>query len=385
MEEKAEIFRWRFVTLISLGLIAALVVLWSRYDCCKLGDEVAPVNSFADVVEVLGEAESDGLFRLTTGIFVQSLDFQSASDVQVTGRIWQRTPPGRSVPESSSLGVLFPDAITQHDSNLDHIYQDFELNDGSILNVWNFQVVLRQYFDYNHYPLDGKLVWIRFWTQDVENQIQLVPDLGAYANTSPGSSTGISKSLVTGEWSVVESFFGYKRLSYGTDFGRNTGGAGVGSKIRPELRFYVMLQRNSTDAFLVNLVPLLVTFGLMFGLMMSVTRNQDQADRLGFNTLAVFGSCAGLFFIVLVGHIQLRQEFAGSQIVYIEYFYIISYVALLIVSIFSFTITSGVNARKSWFLRDDGINMKLAFWPVLLFIILALSYVLLFRDATNFG
>ena len=43
-------------------------------------------------------------------------------------------------------------------------------------------------------------------------------------------------------------------------------------------------------------------------------------------------------------------------------------------SVFSFSVTTGENARHSWFLRDDGINMKLAFWPVLLSVILGLSY-----------
>ncbi|KMW56748.1 Methyl-accepting chemotaxis protein [Candidatus Rhodobacter oscarellae] len=179
---------------------------------------------------------------------------------------------------------------------------------------------------------------------------------------------------MAGEWSVVDSFFGYKQMHYGTDFGRNTGGAVMGQSTRPELRFHVLLRRNFTDAFLVNLVPLLVTYGLLFGLMMSVTRSPQRAGRLGFTTLAVFGACSGLFFISLVGHIQLRQEFAGSQIVYIEYFYIVSYVALLVVSIFSFSVTSGEEAADNWFMRDDGINMKLGFWPVLLTVLLAISY-----------
>ncbi|KMW56750.1 Methyl-accepting chemotaxis protein [Candidatus Rhodobacter oscarellae] len=180
--------------LVSVLLVAALVALWSRYDCCSLED-VGAVDSFDDVLAELKAAKSDELFRLTTGVFVQSLAFESASDVRVTGRLWQRLPPGREMPGRAKLGVIFPDAITKHTANLERIYADFQLEDSSTLNVWNFQVVLRQYFDYLDYPLDGKLVWIRFWTNDVENQVQLIPDLGAYASTAPGSLMGISSSL----------------------------------------------------------------------------------------------------------------------------------------------------------------------------------------------
>lgn len=362
---------WVIVSIVSGILVAGLVMLWRSYDCCTLRD-IDPLQFDHQVQETLKEADSDGLFQLTTGIYVQSLSFVSANDVQVTGRIWQRLPPGAELPPGAQMGVLFPDAISAHDGNLTPIYQNFALPSGARLFMWNFQVVLRQGFDYDHYPLDGKLVWIRFWTQDVENQVQLVPDLGAYASTESGSGMGISESLVSGEWTVRDSFFGLQQVAYGTDFGRDTRGL-TGQPLRPELRFHVMLERNFTDAFLVSLVPLFVTLGLLFGLTMTVSRDPDESDRLGFSTMSVFGSCAGLFFISLLGHIQIRQQFAGSQIVYLEYFYIASYVVLLFVSVFSFMITYSENPRESWLLRDDGHNVKLVYWPAILIVLLALS------------
>ena len=362
---------WSAVFIASLLLLAGLVYLWSDYECCS-DHGIDPLQFDHNVQQRLTDAGSDDLFKLTTGIYVQSLSFASSTDVEVTGRIWQRLPPGIELPDGAEMGVLFPDAISKHDDNLTPIYQNFALPSGAKLFVWNFQVTLRQGFNYSSYPLDGKLVWIRFWTNDVQNQVQLVPDLGSYDSTEPGSDMGIADTLVSGEWSVQDSFFGYEQVSYGTDFGRDTRGQ-KDQLLRPELRFYVVLKRNFTDAFLVNLVPLFVTLGLLFGLMMTVSRDPDEAGRLGFNTMAVYGSTAGLFFISLLGHIQIRQQFAGSQIVYIEYFYIVSYVVLLFVSVFSFWITYSENPKESWLLRDNGHNAKLFYWPAILISVLAIS------------
>ena len=276
------------------------------------------------------------------------------------------------------LGVLFADAISPHEDNLVEVYQNVELVDeltaGSkgTLNLWNIQVVLRQNFDYSRYPLDAKLVWVRLWTNDINNTIQLVPDLGAYARPGQDSRMGISESLVPGEWSVRDTFFGFCRIAYKTDFGRMSG-IKEPRPSRPELRFYILLQRNFTDAFLVNLVPLFVTIGLLFGLLMTVSRDEKVAERFGFSTLAVFGSCSGLFFISLLGHIQIRREFAGSQIVYIEYFYILSYILLMAVSVVTFLVTQRETESRNWFLRNSGINVKLLYWPAILTICLALS------------
>lgn len=372
MDEQTSRIGWRISLFITAALAVALVTLWSGYECC--GPKVdAPAHNAEQVALVIADSARENHVHIPTGIYVQSLAFKNSHDVEMTGRIWQRIPAGVTLPDGASPGVIFPDAITKHADNLDVIYEDVILEDGARLTVWNFQVTLRQFFAYNDYPLDGKLVWIRFWSQDIENRVMLVPDLAAYTSTLPDTIFGISDSLVAGEWQVRSSFFGYAQTLYDTDFGRNTGMAGNVLAPQPELRFHVILQRNFTDAFVINLVPLFVTYGLLFGLLMSITRNPEQAGRMGFDTLAVFGSCAGLFFIVMLGHIQLRESFAGSQIVYLEYFYIASYIAVLTVSLISFLLVHADDTRGGTFLRNDGRLIKQIYWPVLLAVLVAIT------------
>ncbi len=376
---RSHIASWVLVALVSLSLIWGIGATWRATVCCNL-EGLDPVTDRAQVAAILQQDGSDALIQVTTGIYVQSLSFESANDVQVTGRLWQRVPPGIVLPPGGHLGVLFPDAISSHDGNLTQLYEDFVLPDGSHLDTWKFQVLLRQDFNYSAYPLDGKLVWIRFWTDDIEEDIQLVPDLGAFSDVSPETLPGISESLVPGEWQVLQTFFSYDRLKFETDFGLNEQAFPLPPS-RPELRFNIILKRNFIDAFVVNLVPLAVIFGLLFGLMLTVSRDSDRASRTGFNTLAVFGSAAGLFFIALLGHIQVRQQFAGSQIVYIEYFYILAYLMLLSISVFSFMVTHADHENESWVLRDDGRLLKMLYWPFVLGAALVITVARLPVDA----
>lgn len=372
---------WKISIAVSVAMMFCLIWLWRNADCCP-PEYSSPLETKADVEKATKDIKYDLL--LPTGLYIQSLVFESANDVRITGRLWQRLRADQKMPEGTELGVLFPDAISPHKDNLTPVYEEFPIKDASgeahRLTIWNFQAILREQFDYRRYPLDGKAVWVRMWTKDPEAKIQLVPDLGAYLPEQVRTShLGIAKGLVQGEWEVRDTHFGYCRMWYETDFGRMTGidQKEAATASRPELRFFIVLQRNFVDAFLVNLVPLFVTFGLLFGLLMTVSHRKEIAERFGFNTLAVYGACSGLFFITLLGHIQIRREFAGSQIVYIEYFYMMAYVLLLAVSIVTFFVTRPETASSSWFLRRGAINVKLWYWPsILLFSLLMSAWVL---------
>lgn len=381
---------WVTVALISLMQAVWMVTLWSKTECCAFETSGSPdaknlspqLVSASDVTRALKESGASDLFKMPTGIYIQSLSFESARDVRITGRIWQRIAGGedyKKLPRGAAPGVIFPDAITDHGSNTSQTYEElqpvpiYDKGDKTAdLYMWNFQVIVRQDMDYSRYPLDGKRIWIRMWTNDVFNDVVLVPDLQAYRDPED-LNLAITPQLVKGEWNVKKTFFAYKRLAYDTNFGRMS--KFTDDYSRPELRFYILLERKFADAFLVHLVPLFVILGMLFGLLQSVGRDRGEVERLGFNTLTVYGSCSGLFFISLLGHVQIRREFSGSGVVYVEYFYIMSYVVLLLVSVFAFLMTKPERASDNYFLRDNGIIVKYLYWPVVLSFCLFISYV----------
>lgn len=74
---------------------------------------------------------------------------------------------------------------------------------------------------------------------------------------------------------------------------------------------------------------------------MIVSGERDEAGKFGFNTSSVITTCSALFFVVLLAHIQVRRMFAGSGLVYLEYFYLIMYVIILLTSLNAYIFSIG--------------------------------------------
>jgi hypothetical protein len=93
---------------------------------------------------------------------------------------------------------------------------------------------------------------------------------------------------------------------------------------------------------------------------------KTRAEKFGFNFSGVIATCSSLFFVVLLAHIQVRRQFAGSGLVYIEYFYLIMYVFILFTALSAYVFSLG---RLKWFnliYYQQHFIPKVAFWPVLL-------------------
>ncbi|TVR99584.1 MAG: hypothetical protein EA406_03130 [Rhodospirillales bacterium] len=297
-------------------------------------------------------------FLVPTGVFIQSLAFRTPNDVHVTGYVWQRYDD--DLPEGLSRGVVFPESVRGDAGERTEIAYR-KRGDGYELIGWHFDVALRQWFDYDDYPIDHKTVWLRLWHPDFTRRVILVPDLAAYASTEAGAIFGVDRGIVLDGWRIDETFFQYQAFGYDTDFGVHER---PGARVLPELHFNIVLERQFLDPFVIHMVPLFVVVALLFGMLMTVTLDGDKAKRFGFTTLSLIGACSGLFFLVLLGHIQLRQRFTGYGIVYIESFYLLIYVLILLVAVFTFSTTHGLPRGLRFLHRNDGEIVKLAFWPL---------------------
>lgn len=156
------------------------------------------------------------------------------------------------------------------------------------------------------------------------------------------------------------SFFSYRLNSYSTDFG-------LGDEHRsrldfPELYFNVGLDRVFLNPFIGNFIPLVVVAFLLFAVLWTVRLEPETSEVMGFNSSAVLGFCAALFFVVIVAHTSLRDSLAAQRIVYLEYFYFVLYVAILGVAVNSIYIASPTAAR--WIRHEDNLAARLLFWPL---------------------
>ncbi|ELS04895.1 hypothetical protein Xen7305DRAFT_00046310 [Xenococcus sp. PCC 7305] len=306
--------------------------------------------------------------RIPTGVFIESLKFNNSTEVNVTGYIWQiydrsqyKDIPGDEIP----VGFILPEAVNSGD-NIDptFAYRDHTKDNKEVIG-WYFETTLKQLFDYSKYPFDHKVVWIRFWSRDFERKTILVPSFDSYKSTELNDAFGYDQKIVLDHWELLETFFDYRKQSYNTNFGFTE----ERFDNQPELYFNIVIKRHFFNSFVIYILPLIIIACLVFATLMMITKNEEQSSLFGLNTSDVIEVCAGLFFVVLLSQVQIREQFAGSRIVYLEFFYPLMYVNLLGVSVNSY-IFSRINTENNlilkWINYEDNIIPKLIYWPTLL-------------------
>ena len=357
--------------MLSLLLVAFLIFLW------VLMNRYQPENQLINELEVerfladnwgsqnLGE-DATPLIEIRTGIFIQSLDFLNSSQVHLTGYIWQKyenKPTHIEIKEAigtSKAGFTLPEQVDQTEPSEAYrkrFLQGIEVCDNVVMGCpenqawdeeligWYFEATLRQPFNYDDYPFDHKTVWIRMWANDFSHNIVLTPDFSSYDATGLDDIFGIENDIVLGTWKREDTFFDYHLASYSTNFGIHDY---VGRNAFPDLRYNFVIKRQFESAFIVYLLPLFLVSILLFSALLTVSEEQDTLARHGFNTSDFIGGASALFFVVMLAHIQLRQEVGGSNIIYIEYFYILMYGILVLATAntYLFSVKSAENG--SW-------------------------------------
>lgn len=358
---------WKWVSLAVSGVLAGLIGFqWYiehisyQPNQCQLVDERSAHNDLSKKLLRAGYPADANLALVPTGVFIQSLEFKDANDVNLTGYVWQRydrkdfeDPPGIVFPEVvDSANNLIPQNQKEEYRHL--------IGEKEVIG-WYFEVTLRQSFDYKKYPLDHKTVGIRMWPKQFLKQSLLFPDFRAYRSTNLEDAFGIDTDIVLGNWEIKETFFDYRLPFFDTNFGFI---GETNPKIFPELYFNISLTRKFMNEFIINLVPLLTVAALLFLILLSTTTDKEKAERFDFSILGVIGVNSALFFVVIIAHIQLRKEFLDYGLVYLEYFYLVMYFMILAVTLDSYVISAGWPVR---FLRyRDHLIPKLLYWPFFL-------------------
>ena len=360
---------WVFSLLLSLTATFVIGVTWT-----KSGRDYTVhnhvVRNAAELQRHLAAKDSIELqagkitYFIPTGLFIQSLAFISSSDVNITGYIWQKYP--RDFPKKFKKRVVFPEEVNSVNTMLREEYRTQGEEKGKHFELigWYFDVTVRQSFDYSHYPLDHLSVWLRIWPGDFEHddQILLTPDFSAYAGVGR-QRFGLDQEIVQGAWELDETFFSLNNIPYDTNFGYFEAAIDATYK---ELFFNLGVKRKFINAFVINLVPLLVVALLLFASLMTISGNERRASRFGFDTAGILATCSALFFVVLLAHIQVRSQFAGSGLIYIEYFYLVMYGVLLLTALNAYLFSMGEDLRWRWLHYHDNLIPKIVFWPLLL-------------------
>lgn len=316
------------------------------------------------------------------GTSVENLKFLGSNEVQIGGYVWQRIP--RGAPAAVSADFTLANAV---DLSKDEL-ETRSLPDGSRVRRWRFEATVAQNRNSSRYPIEREAVRIQFkhdesvvWVTPsaVPNilkepdpvlvgapeaeappavemakgyRVYLVPALADYDVMTPSARPGVDRSLVVPGWRPKQSYFELSTPQRGSNLGLGLSTAEI---VPPDLNFSIVFERDFADAFISNLTPIIVVAIMLFAVLM-VSAKLDYGRALSI--------CMGMFFVIVFGHIDLRQRLAAQHIFYLEYFFFAIYAMILCVSFAC--LLQAFNTKIAWFEHRGRLFIKAAYWPILL-------------------
>lgn len=363
---------WGISLLVSLVLALVLIRQWKEMNAYKVSThQLVDEQAVRDYLQThwlqtpAARNAKEPMVELKTGIFIQSIKFFNSTEVNLTGYIWQHYRDGVHddiKPGPGQVGFVLPEQVDSGSNIVPMEAYRYRANGEEVIG-WYFESTLRQPFEYTQYPFDHKTVWVRLWPRAFSRNIVLVPDFVAYDATGKNDIFGIEKSIVMGTWTRQDTYFNYVPSSYDTNFGIENY---IGRENFPELHYNFVIKRKFENAFVVHLLPLFLVAALLFAALLTISEVPDLANRHGFNTTGLIGACSALFFVVLLAHIQLREQFAGSGIVYIEYFFFLMYAILVLAAANTYMFCMKSAPWLKLVHYKDNLIPKVLYWPVVM-------------------
>jgi hypothetical protein len=320
------------------------------------GDNVTRITNWNTLNRFMSEQRRRTLIQreevplfIPTGIYIQSAFFEGASNVGVSGYVWQRYTKG--IHDGIQRGFIMPEAAIATISGA------YTIEDGDAdLVRWNFNATVHQEFDYSNYPFDSERVAIDLRHTEFTKNIILVPDLESYKLMSPAAKPGLFEGIQLSGWNIGDSSFNYLNENYKTSFGLRDF---AGLTNYPNLYFGFDIRKEITGPFVANMLPLLVVTILLFAILFLGTGDDRYKGRLGF-ALDVIAACAGFFLVAILLHIALRRDLAARDIFYLEYFYFVTYAMILYVTV-NYVLFTKTSIRLIHY-RENFIA-KVIYWP----------------------
>ncbi len=279
---------------------------------------------------------------IPTGVFIEAIELRGANDVSVTGRMWQKYPNDftADIGQGFQIGRAKNVKVMEIDSQ--------EFNGETVIN-WRFQADLRTQLDYSRYPLEVEKIRMQILPWETSENIVLVPDLDAYKLMAATLLPGLDKSVFIPGWDLTETFFLFRTVKEYTNFGveRN-----FDREQFPGLYFEIGIKRIFVDAFISNLTPLIVVTIILF----SVSLLPPSID-----ISRVLGICVSVFFVVVFAHLAIRRNISIGEIFYLEYFFFVIYLTILLAPVNSFRTSLEIPSR--FFEYQNGLIPKAIYWP----------------------
>ncbi len=326
--------------------------------------DLMSLSSFVHQQELRAERlKAPSVRAVPTGIYLHRMEFEDSYNLNVGGQLWQKYP--LELADEVEIGFQFPQLSPFAESSLiEERYRDTiaakEDEAAYLLVGWEFRVTLRLNFQYANYPLDKRHINIEILPLNAQDHLLFVPDLASYSYTNPSRKSGLDHKIQFPGSEVLESYFNYSIETYATDFGY--GQKSLYEDV-PVLHFNIHLRRLLLNAFVTYLIPIFVSLIMMFILLYSCTKSQERQG--------IIESMAAFFFVLVFSHIDLRREIVTAELIYLEFFYFVTY---LMVILSTYNLITYTKDKSAIFDFNDNQLFKALYFPFFLFLILVITW-----------
>jgi hypothetical protein len=353
---------WSGSLLLSLIFIIAIIYIWNISTSLFYLDTSSAITNSLILDKYIQPYIKDtklknagSFYMIPSGITINSIEFLSAYNIQITGSIMQTYPLGESI----NYGVKFNDA---YEAVITQITAVDSSSQRTI--IWNFQVKLREDFDYSHYPFNHGKINIALSALDTTKNIILIPNFTYYNGLGEiNASAGVSSHIIIPGWQLKGTYFDFTE-----DNSRMLDAIDSYQTLQlPALSFNLIVGSTFSDALITTIIPPVVILFILFISLLMISRYRNRF--LEFKVTGIMGATSGLLFIIVFTHVSLRNKLT-AEIMYIEYFYVLMYIVLLFLPINA--LLFGTRSSKL-IAYGNNIIFKLLFLPLVSSYILTLS------------
>ncbi|MEM7402887.1 MAG: hypothetical protein AAF310_02550 [Myxococcota bacterium] len=283
-------------------------------------------------------AENLSVLAIPTGIMLEDIQFIDFKHATISGYCWQKYPIGANLRQ----GVVISNAV---DSDFQEVYREPK-GDFEVVG-WEFTATITQHNNPWRYPFDNQNISIALENSDLNANVILTPDADSYDLLHPTSVPGIARGLLQSV-SIQKSFF-----SYSEQKPKNRLGLDENSHLIyiPNLVYSVAIKRGIVDPIVFYVIPLITVLICIYLLFM-------MQHKIARGDLA--GAYLALLFTIVLLHQILRTQLQTDTMLYIEHFFLTSYIMILVV--FSNIFLVAKDPPTQWSTRF----LRLIFWPGIL-------------------
>ena len=280
------------------------------------------------------------------------------SDLVFSGIAWQRFLAEDD--DDAVPGFVFSPDIA--DTRLE---ERFDIRNGRERIIgWSFSATLPGPSNVSKFPFDRGNAEMPIKPRDIGPPTIFIPDIPSYPLSVPIARPGLGDDFELPGWDAERSFFTYRTNPHDAPtFGRPD------SSVRadePQLFFTVSFARNSISPFVSRMLPVVVVSILVFALFLVIARTRTKPEDFPISSgITSLSFLSAMLFVLILGHNSLRSALNPSALIYLEYFYLIMYIAILIVAIRIISFLFGV--RVGWTYYNATVTLERLYWPVVTF------------------